>query len=105
VLETTAYLRYNSGYNCKKGGTMKRFVSFLIGGLVAGLVAGYLLFGKSGVTGNYVPVDQLFGGSENALVSLSRAVTGLDHIRNEIILTGLLGASFGVNISRLGRRR
>lgn len=84
---------------------MKRFVVSLLAGAVIGLAAGYFLFGKSGVTGSYVPLDQLFSGGENALVSLSRAVTGLDHIRNEILLSGLFGASFGVNLSSIGRRR
>ncbi|ADK79367.1 hypothetical protein [Sediminispirochaeta smaragdinae] len=84
---------------------MKRFILSLLIGALAGLVAGYFVFGKSGVTGSYVPVDQLFGGAKNALVSLSRAVTGLDHIRNEILLSGLFGASMGVHIGSIGRRR
>ncbi len=84
---------------------MKRFIISLIIGAVAGLAAGYFIFGKSGVTGSYVPIDQLLSDSKNALVSLSRAVTGLDHIRNEILLSGLLGASIAVNFSSTGRRR
>jgi uncharacterized membrane protein YeaQ/YmgE (transglycosylase-associated protein family) len=84
---------------------MKRFILSLIIGALAGLAAGYFMFGKSGVTGSYVPLDQLFSESKNALVSLSRAVTGLDHIRNEILLSGLLGASVAVNLASIGRRR
>lgn len=84
---------------------MKRLLVSLLIGAVVGLVGGYFLFGKSGVTGSYVPIDQLFSGAENTLISLSRAVTGLDHIRNEILLSGLLGASLGVHVGSFGRRR
>ncbi len=84
---------------------MKRFIFSLLVGAVLGLVGGYLFFGKSAVTGDYVPIDQLLSIPQNGLAALGRAVSGLDHIRNEIVLSGLLGASLGLNVTSIGRRR
>lgn len=78
-----------------KEGNMKNTWTVIVLG-VAGLVLGYIFFGRMGE--DYVTIAQLFGVEKgNIFRQLSAAVRAelLLHIRWNIILCGALGAAIG----------
>ena len=81
---------------------MLRVITFaLIFGLV-GLVIGYFFFGKIG--DDYIELSKLFRSEKNIFISIGNAMLGIEHIRWNIILTGLLSASAGMNVALTLRR-
>jgi hypothetical protein len=73
---------------------MKNFSIPILVLTIAGLVIGYLIFGK--IAGEYLSLNAIFGGSSGALESFGRKVAGLDSIRQNILLSGLGGAIVGL---------
>ncbi|MCU4175152.1 hypothetical protein [Carboxylicivirga sp. N1Y90] len=71
----------------------KKLVVILIAAL-AGLVIGYLLFGKIG--GEYIDISDIFSSAGGKLGSFARKATGIAKIRTNILLTGGAGAVLGV---------
>ncbi len=64
---------------------------------VLGLLTGYLLFGK--LAGDYVSITRLLGMNGNLLDSAFNSITGIDAMRNKILLSGAAGAVLGLVIS------
>jgi hypothetical protein len=60
---------------------------------VFGLLAGYIFFGKWG--GEYVSVKSLFTFGGNAIENAFRSVSGLEEMRNKILICGAIGALLG----------
>ena len=99
---------------------MKQLLLFaLIFGII-GLFAGYMFFGKIG--NEYISISRFFqsgSSTSNSSDPLQRltntlketvegvrdSLSGLEHIRWNIILSGLLGVSIGINLSILTARR
>jgi hypothetical protein len=61
---------------------------------VFGLIIGYAVFGKLG--GEYVSLKTLFSYGGNALFRAFRSISGLEDMRNRILLCGVAGAAVGV---------
>jgi len=64
---------------------------------VFGLIIGYAVFGKLG--GEYVSLKTLFSFGGNALFRAFQSISGLEDMRNRILLCGLLGAVVGLLIN------
>jgi len=59
-----------------------------------GLIVGYAVFGKWG--GQYVSLKTLFSFGGSGFESALRSVSGLEDMRNKVLLCGLGGAIAGV---------
>ena len=72
-------------------------------GLV-GLGVGYLIFGR--VAGQYVSIGELLQAPRNILEDLAESITGMQHARRNILISGAVGAAVGLVVGALvGRRR
>jgi hypothetical protein len=61
---------------------------------VLGLIVGYALFGRWG--GEYVSLKTLFSFGGNGLQSAFRSISGIEDMRNKVLLCGVAGAVVGV---------
>ena len=61
---------------------------------VLGLVVGYWFFGKN--AGGHVSVSTLFTFGGNAIERTFRSISGIEDMRNKILLCGAAGAVVGV---------
>ena len=61
---------------------------------VLGLILGYAFFGKWG--GDYVSLKTLFSFGGNGFQSAFRSISGIEDMRNKILLCGAAGAVVGV---------
>ena len=61
------------------------------------MIVGYAIFGKWG--GDYVSLKTLFTFGGNGFQSAFRSISGIEEIRNKILLCGAVGAAAGVLFS------
>lgn len=61
---------------------------------VLGLIVGYALFGKLG--GEYVSLKTLFSFGGNAIFRAFQSISGLEDMRNRILLCGVAGGVVGI---------
>lgn len=61
---------------------------------VLGLIIGYAVFGKWG--GNYVSMKTLFSFGGNGFQTAFRSVSGIEEMRNKILICGAAGAVVGL---------
>lgn len=61
---------------------------------VLGLIVGYAIFGKWG--GEYVSLKTLFSFGGSGLQSAFRSLSGIEDMRNKVLLCGAAGAVVGV---------
>lgn len=59
-----------------------------------GLIVGYAIFGKW--AGNYVSLKNLLSFGGNGLQSAFRSISGIEDMRNKILICGAIGAVVGV---------
>jgi hypothetical protein len=59
-----------------------------------GLIVGYAIFGKWG--GEYVSLKSLFTFGGNAFQNAFRSISGIEDMRNKILISGGVGAVIGV---------
>ncbi len=71
---------------------MKNLLSILAFA-VLGLIAGYAVFGKWG--GGYISLKMLFSFGGNGFQSAFRSISGIEDMRNKILLCGAAGAVVG----------
>lgn len=64
---------------------------------IFGLIAGYAVFGKLG--GGYVSLKTLLSFGGNALIRAFQSISGLEDMRNKILLCGAAGAVLGVLVT------
>ena len=76
-------------------------VSAIILGIV-GLVAGYFLFGKIG--NHYISLQNLIIPSESVLKQLGNTLIGVDEARRNILISGGVGAVFGIVVGIMRKR-
>jgi len=74
----------------------------ILGFALSGLIVGYLIFGKWG--GRYVDLGTLFSFGGNGFQSALRSLSGIEEIRNKILMCGGAGAVLGLLLS-LKRRK
>ncbi len=75
---------------------MRRLSGIIILGFV-GLAIGYALFGKWG--GEYVSLQHLFSFGGNSLQGALRSISGIEEMRNKVLLCGAAGAVAGLLLS------
>ncbi|MCF8363372.1 MAG: hypothetical protein K9G70_12200 [Prolixibacteraceae bacterium] len=81
---------------------MKRTVLLILVFLIIGLVLGYLIFGR--MSGEYVSLNAIFSQSENVLESIGRNIAGLEQMRQNILISGGVGAVVGLILSLIRRK-
>lgn len=77
-------------------------ISFVLAFAVSGLIVGYLIFGKWG--GEYVSLKTLFSFGGNGFQSAFRSLSGVEDIRNKVLLCGAAGAIVGLLLSFRSKR-
>ncbi|HAN18934.1 MAG: hypothetical protein A2X13_11935 [Bacteroidetes bacterium GWC2_33_15] len=73
----------------------KTLILILLFGIL-GLVAGYFLFGKIG--DEYVSLKTIFSNSSNAIESLGRKISGIEKMKQNILISGGVGGLLGLII-------
>jgi hypothetical protein len=81
---------------------MKRILSYVIFFAIIGLVVGYLLFGK--IAGEYVNIKTIFGSASNPFESFGRNISGLTSMKQNIFISGGIGAVLGFVIVLIRRK-
>lgn len=76
---------------------MKKYVIYILLFAIIGLVIGYLIFGR--IQGEYLALDTIFSSSENILESMGRNITGIESIKQNIMISGGVGAMLGLILS------
>lgn len=71
----------------------QRTVLSILAFTVFGLIVGYAVFGKLG--GEYVSLKTLFSFGGNALFRAFQSISGLEDVRNKILLCGVAGGVIG----------
>jgi hypothetical protein len=69
---------------------------------LSGLIIGYLIFGKWG--GEYVSLKTLFTFGGNGFQSAFRSISGIEEMRNKILVCGGAGAVVGLLLSFRSKR-
>ena len=64
---------------------------------ILGLVVGYLIFGRVG--GEFVSVFDLINPPQNLLEEMTQTMTGLKEIRQNILISGAVGAALGLVVT------
>lgn len=72
---------------------MGKLISIIVFALI-GLGVGYAFFGKWG--GEYVSLQTLFSFGGNPVQGAFRSLTGVEDMRNKVLLCGVAGAVVGV---------
>ncbi|HLP99289.1 MAG TPA: hypothetical protein VK149_12695 [Sideroxyarcus sp.] len=73
---------------------MKKNLLSIIAFAALGLIVGYAYFGKWG--GDYVSLGRLFSFGGNGFQSAFRSISGIEEMRNNILLCGAAGAVVGI---------
>lgn len=92
---------------------MRNLIILTVAFGAVGLVVGYLVFGRLGITNDLVPLrDLFFSGSsgsrgvvQQAVRSIVDQVAGFADMRRSIYISGGVGAAVGVVVGVLSRRR
>jgi len=76
---------------------MKKNILFFVLFAILGLVVGYGLFGK--MAGGYIPVKYIFGTPKNELISIGKKLSGLESMKQNILICGGAGGIVGLIVS------
>lgn len=76
---------------------MKKFIIYFLLFGILGLIIGYLLFGKIG--NEYINVKHIFSTSKSALGSFGRSISGIAQMKQNIMISGGIGAVIGFIIA------
>ncbi len=81
---------------------MKKNILSVAAFTALGLIIGYVIFGKWG--GQYVSLKTLFSFGGSGFESAFRSISGIEDMRNKVLLCGVGGAVVGVLATfRLGK--
>jgi hypothetical protein len=69
-------------------------IAIVLAFALSGLIVGYLFFGKWGV--EYVSFKTLFSFGGNGFQSALRSLSGIEDMRNKVLMCGGAGAVVGV---------
>ena len=81
---------------------MKKYILYIVVFGIIGLIFGYLFFGK--IAGEYVSLKTVFSTSKNAIESFGRSISGLAKMKQNILVSGALGAVIGFVIAFLKKK-
>jgi len=73
--------------------SMSKVIIIAVLGII-GLAVGYALFGKWG--GEYVSLETLFSFGGNRLQGAFRSISGIENMRNKVLLCGAAGVVVGL---------
>lgn len=73
----------------------KSLILIVVFGLI-GLFVGYLLFAR--VNSEYLSLKLIFGANNNVFQSFGRQISGINEIKQNILISGLVGAILGILI-------
>jgi hypothetical protein len=82
---------------------MKNIYVLIIVFGVLGLVIGYLFFGK--ISGEYIDINAIFSNSGGSLGSFGRKVSGIQSIRQNILISGGVGGIIGVVVFYMRKKK
>lgn len=68
-----------------------------------GLVVGYLIFGQ--VAGEYVEIQKLINPPQDWLQEIQETITGIGEIRQNILISGVVGVGFGLILGAIWARK
>jgi hypothetical protein len=80
----------------------KTFIS-IVAFAILGLLVGYGLFGK--LAGDYVSIKTLFSFGGNALQNAFHSISGIEEMRNRILICGAAGAVAGLLVSLILKKK
>jgi len=72
---------------------MKKYITYILIFGIIGLIFGYFLFGK--VAGEYISIKTILSSSTNAFESFGRNISGLTHMKQNILISGGIGGFIG----------
>lgn len=81
---------------------MKKYITYILIFAIIGLIIGYLLFGK--IAGEYVNLKTIFSSSQNVLESFGRNISGITSMKQNILISGGIGAILGFVIVFIKRK-
>lgn len=81
---------------------MKKYITFILIFAIIGLLFGYLMFGK--FAGDYISLKTIFSSSENAIEQFGRNISGLNSTKQNILISGGVGAVLGFIIVFIRRK-
>ncbi|MEE4197678.1 MAG: hypothetical protein V2I54_08540 [Bacteroidales bacterium] len=81
---------------------MKKIILLILVFGVLGLIFGYLFFGKIG--GEYLDLKFLFKTPDNPLENFGRKVAGIREIKQNILISGGVGAVVGIILYYIRRK-
>jgi hypothetical protein len=81
---------------------MKKYITFILIFAIIGLLFGYLMFGK--FAGEYISLNTIFSSSANAIEQFGRNISGLNSIKQNILISGGAGAILGFIIVFIRRK-
>lgn len=81
---------------------MKKFIIYILIFGILGLLFGYLFFGK--IAGEYVHIKTIFSSSQNALESIGRNISGITGMKQNILISGGLGAIVGLILAFIKKK-
>jgi len=89
-------------YSLHLGGTMKT-IGLTISFAVIGLGVGYLIFGQ--VHGHYIDIESLFSAPSGFVENIAYAALGVGQIRQNILISGAVGAIVGLFLGMMSSRK
>jgi hypothetical protein len=82
---------------------MMRIFGMIIIFTVIGLVVGYFIFGH--VNGKMLSVGTIFSSNDNFIERTIDNITGVESIRQNILISGVVGAVIGLFLGVLKKRK
>jgi len=73
-----------------------KIIGLLIVCTIIGLTIGYFIFGQ--VNGKYVSIEDIFSSPDSFMSRTINNLTGIDDIRQNILISGIIGAIIGLFI-------
>ena len=73
---------------------MKKLFLFIIVFVIIGFFVGYGLFGK--IAGEYISIKYIFHATDNQILSIGRKLSGLDDMKQNIIICAAAGGVLGL---------
>ncbi len=73
---------------------MKKLVILILLFGILGFIFGYIIFGRIG--GEYISLKFLFQSPVNPLETFGRKISGIQEIKQNIVISGVAGAFLGV---------
>lgn len=81
---------------------MKKKIIYILLFAIIGLVLGYFIFAR--INGEYLSIQTIFNAAANPIESFGRKITGLQSIKQNIFISGGVGAAVGLVLSLIKKK-